>query len=38
MLTKQNLMLAGILIAVYYLYKMNQPAAAATPPTDTATV
>ena len=29
MLTKQNLMLAGILIAVYYLYKMNQPAPAA---------
>jgi len=26
MLTKQNIMLAGILIAVYYLYKMNKPA------------
>jgi hypothetical protein len=25
--SKQNLMLAGILVAVYYLYKMNKPAA-----------
>lgn len=26
MLTKQNLMLVGIGIAVYFLYKMNKPA------------